>query len=154
MKFKFLIYIFSIILLSSCDQKESNKISNDKAHLELLKKEIVSGKEIIRFESIMKFDWGSVIILTPYSSPEQVGNENNIDLTSIEHFTIINRDDINLIVFLKNKKPIRVIEYPRYPGDFSKNNIEIIEKSKANFKIELPKGITANGKQWIILMKE
>src|SRR5690606_13574550 len=127
MKFKFLIYIFSIILLSSCDQKESNKISNDKAHLELLKKEIVSGKEIIRFESIMKFDWGSVIILTPYSSPEQVGNENNIDLTSIEHFTIINRDDINLIVFLKNKKPIRVIEYPRYPGDFSKNNIEIIE---------------------------
>jgi len=154
MKFKFLIYIFSIILLSSCDQKESNKISNDKAHLELLKKEIVSGKEIIRFESIMKFDWGSLIILTPYSSSEQVGNENNIDLTSIEHFTIINRDDINLIVFLKNKKPIRVIEYPRYPGDFSKNNIEIIEKSKANFKIELPKGITANGKQWIILMKE
>ena len=154
MKFKLLIYIFSSILFFSCEQNGNNKVSNDKEHLELLKKEIISGKEIIRFESIMKFDWESLIILTPYSWTEQVGKDNKIDLTSIEHFGIESRDDINLIVFLKNNKPVRVIEYPRYPGDFSNNKIEIIEKSKANFKVELTEETTENGKQWVRLIKQ
>ena len=54
---------------------------------------------------------------------EKVGEKHNIDLKSIEHFGIESRDDINLIVFIKNNSPIRVIEYPRYPGDFSNNEI-------------------------------
>ena len=149
------IYLLLIFLLLSCGQNNPPyKISNDNEHLALLKKEIISGKDIIRFEDIMKFEWESVIILTPYSRVEKVEKENNIDLSSIEHFMIETRDDINLIVFLKNKKPIRAIAYPRYPGDFSKNEMEIIEKSKANFKVELTKDTTESGEQWIILIKE
>lgn len=154
MNFKLLIYIFSSILFFSCEQNGNNKILDDKEHLELLKKEIISGKNIIRFESIMKFDWESLIILTPYSWAEQVGKENKIDLTTIEHFGIKSRDDINLIVFLKNNEPIRVIGYPRYPGDFSNNKIEIIDKSKANYKVELTKEKSVDGKQWIRLTKQ
>jgi hypothetical protein len=155
MKSRLSIYILFISLFFSCGQNNpSYKVSNDTEHLDILKKEIISGKEMIRFENIMKFEWESLIILTPYSWAEQVGKENKIDLTSIEHFGIKSRDDINLIVFLKNSKPIRVIEYPRYPGDFSNNKIEIIEKSKANFNVELTKETTINGKQWIRLVKE
>ena len=155
MKSKLSIYILFISLFFSCGQNNpSYKNSNDTEHLDLLKKEIISGKEIIRFENIMKFEWESIIILTPYSWAEQVGKENKIDLTSIEHFGIKSRDDINLIVFLKNNKPTRVIEYPRYPGDFSDNKIEIIEKSKANFKVKVTKETTVSGKQWIRLVKE
>ena len=155
MNFRLLIYILLIPLFFSCGQNsKSLKISNDNEHLGLLKKEIISGKEIIRFESIMKFDWDSLIILPPYSLPEEVGEKHNIDLKSIEHFGIKSRDDINLVIFLKNSKPIRAIECPRYPGDFSNNEIEIIEKSKANYKIELTNEKTVDGRNWIRLLKK
>jgi len=155
MNFRLSIYILLIPLFFSCGQSsKSYEILNDTEHLNLLKKEIISGKKIIRFESIMKFEWDSMIILTPYSWPEKVGEKHNVDLKSIERFGIKSRDDINLIVFLKNNKPIRVIEYPRYPGDFSNNEIEIIEKSKANYMIELTDQKTVDGRQWIRLTKK
>ena len=155
MKSKLSIYIFFISLFFSCEEDNpSYKISNDTEHFDLLKKEIISGKEIIRFENITQFEWESLIILTPYSVVEKVEKENKIDLNSIEHFGIDTRDDINLIIFLKNNEPTRAIEYPRYLGDFSNNKIEIIEKSKANFKVELAKETKVNGKQWIRLVKE
>ena len=146
--------LFILLFFSCGENNPSHKISNDTEHFDLLKKEILSGKEIIRFENIMKFKWESLIILTPYSAAEKVEKENKIDLNSIEHFGIDTRDDINLIVFLKNNEPTRAVEYPRYLGDFSNNKIEIIEKSKANFKVELTKETTVNGKQWIRLVKE
>lgn len=155
MNFKSLIFILSLLFFFSCGQSNpSHKISNDLEHLELLKKEINSGKELIQFEVFVKFEWDSLIILTPYSRPEEVGEKQSIDLTLIEHFGIEHRDGINLIVFLKKNKPIRAIEYPRYPGDFSNNEIEIIEKSKANYKVELTNQTTVDGRQWIRLTKK
>lgn len=155
MKFKLSICILLITLLFSCKlNSRAYKVSNDIEHLTLLKEEIISGKKIIRFENIVKFEWDSLIILTPYSLSEKVGEKHNIDLKSIEHFGIESRDDINLIVFIKNNSPIRVIEYPRYPGDFSNNEIEIIEKSKANYTIELTDEKTIDGRQWIRLIKK
>ena len=100
MNFKQSIYFLAIFLFLSCVQNNtSHKILNDTEHLEVLKKEIISGKDTIRFEDIMNFEWESVIILTPYSRVEKVEKEYNIDLSSIEHFMIEIREDINLIVF-------------------------------------------------------
>ena len=76
MKFKLLIYLILPTIFLSCEQNGKNKMFNDIQHLELLKEEINSGKEIIRFETIMEFEWDSLIILTPYSLPEQVGEKN------------------------------------------------------------------------------
>ena len=146
--------LFVLLFFSCGENNPSYEVSNDTEHFDLLEKEIASGKEIIRFQNFTKFKWESLIILTPYSVAEKVEKENKIDLNSIEHFGIDTRDDINLIVFLKNNEPTRSIEYPRYLGDFSNNKIEIIEKSKANFKVELTRENTVNGKQWIRLVKE
>jgi len=155
MKFKTILYILSIALLFSCEIKSNDaKISNDIESLELLKKEITSGKELVQFDSLMQFEWESLIILTPYSLPKKVGEKYNIDLTSIEHFAIESRDDINLIVFLKNNIPTRVIAYPRYPGDFSDNVIEVIRKTEANYSIELTNETSVEGNQWIRLTKK
>tara|TARA_B100000767_G_C19361872_1_gene368162 strand:+ start:124 stop:471 length:348 start_codon:yes stop_codon:yes gene_type:complete len=93
MKFKSSIYILLITLFFSCGQNsQTYKVLNDTEHLDLLKKEIISVKEIIRFKNIVKFEWDSLIILTPYNLPEKVGEKHNIDLKSIEHFRIKSRD--------------------------------------------------------------
>ena len=155
MNFKQSIYFLAIFLFLSCVQNNtSHKILNDTEHLEVLKKEIISGKDTIRFEDIMNFEWESVIILTPYCRVGKVEKEYNIDLSSIAHFMIEIREDINLIVFLKNNKPTRAIAYPRYPGDFSTNEMQIIQKSKANFKIGLTNDTNESGAPWIILTKQ
>lgn len=149
--------IFILIILFNFSCKKNSKaiyLSNNIECSDLLMKEIVSGKEIIRFESFAKFDWDSLMILTPYTCIDKIEEKHNINLKPVAHFGIKNRDDINLIVFLKNKKSIHAIEFPIHLGDFSKNKIELIKKSKANYKMILSKEQTTNGKPLTRLIKE
>ena len=146
-------WLFALLLIISCE-KDPSKLSHDDTLEEKLANKIASTTDSIDFEEFTSFDWESLIILMPYSLPDQVEETLRIDLSSIRHLGIEERDDINLIVFLQHNAPVKVIAFPRHKGDFADNDIEIIDKSEASFEVVLSDGKTAGGKPWIRLQKK
>jgi len=86
----------------------------------------------IDFDKIFDEEWDEMIVIEPYSTPKDLYKNfkwNKIN-TSIEY-----RDDINLIVFLKNKKIISYLNYPMIKGNFL--DYGVFKRDSARFKVEL-----------------
>lgn len=144
--------IMLIGLLLSCGQADN--LGSDKVLEDLIKEKVLSGQPILDLDSIARFDWDSIIILTPYANPEDVSQRFKIDLSKIGRTNIQHRDDINVLIFVNDGQPVTVIEYPRYPGDFSTNDIEFIKRSEAQFRIMVTDRRSTTGYRWIELQKE
>ena len=125
--------ILLVALLLSCRQNE--KVRSDRVFEDLIKQNVLSGQPILNLDSIAQFEWDSIIILTPYANPADISEQFKIDLSKIATTNIESRDDINVLIFVDDGNLVRVVEYPRYPGDFAKNDIEFIKRSDARFRI-------------------
>lgn len=139
-------------LLLSCGQ--ADKLQSDKELEDLIKENVLSGQPILNLDSIAQFAWDSIIILTPYANPEDISQRFKIDLSKIGTSNIEHRDDINVLIFVDDGNPVTVVEYPRYPGDFSTNDIEFIKRSDARFRILVTDRRSTTGYRWIELTKE
>lgn len=93
--------------------------------------EIIQTKEL-NLSNYNEFDWDSLIVISPYSNIQKIGNENKLDLANVSK-SIESLDDINLIIFLKNKEAVKTCELKRMYGDFNGVYGQIIPKNKANF---------------------
>ena len=144
--------IFCFGLLLSCDQGDN--VGSDIVLEDLIKENVLSGQSILDLDSITKFEWDSVIILTPYTNPKDISGHFNIDLAKIEATNIEHRDDINVLIFVDDGNPVTMVEYPRFPGDFSNNDIRFIKRSDAQFRIIVTGRRSTTGDQWIELTKE
>lgn len=116
-----LLIIFTINSCSLNDDVLESKISA----------EIIEKKEL-NLSNFNDFDWDSLIILQPYSIIEKIENEKKIDLSNVSK-SIESLDDINLIIFLKDKKTVKSCELKRNFRDFTGFYNQIISKEKANF---------------------
>lgn len=139
------------ILFLGCKKLESDKVLEHK-----IKQAVTKGKPtVLDLNAITDFEWNEILILTPYTNPKEIENNLGIDLSSIKHSGIQSRDDINLILFLKDKDVVRMVEYPRYPGDFKlKTNWQLIPKSRSKFRIVTTNEKTSEGYDWIVLEKQ
>jgi cell division protein FtsX len=120
------IFLFSIILLTSCNFSSSeieNRIDED---IKLHKK--------VDFTNLNSFEWDKLLILTPYSNVDIVEKRYKINLSTVSK-TIESDDNINTIVFLSKNRAVKYVELSRKYGDFSNIN-GIIEKNDAIFKYE------------------
>jgi hypothetical protein len=135
-------------MVCSCGPKE--KLHTDKDLEAKIKKGVTSGDKVLDLAAVADFDWDSLLIITPYADFDDTEDNLNIDLGLTEHVNIESRDDINELIFYKGRKPVRMVEYPRYPGDFVNNKIRFIERDSAKFDIVVTIG-KETGADWIRL---
>ncbi|GAA4952726.1 hypothetical protein GCM10023314_27830 [Algibacter agarivorans] len=120
--------IFSTLI--SCEYL--NQLSSDNSLTEKIETEFKSESEIIDLKNLNEFDWDNLLILGPYSVVDNIEKELNLDLENIRENGIEYDDSINLLVFLKNGKSIKISEVSRRIGDFS-NLRNLISKESAKF---------------------
>ena len=99
------ILFFSIISCGYLFQLE-----NDKTLTEKVETELHSNNRAVDFEKVADFEWDNLIILGPYSQVEKIEEEKGLNLENIRQNGIEYSDYYDLIVFLKNKKAIKIVE--------------------------------------------
>ena len=121
---KKLIIAISFFLLNSCNKNDyilESKIGG----------EIIQSKEL-KLSSYNDFEWDSLIIIKPYSNLAKIATKNKLNLSNVSN-SIESLDDINLLIFLKDKKAVKTCELKRMYGDFDGIYGQVIPKNKANF---------------------
>jgi hypothetical protein len=152
-----LILIIAFLIFSSCKQGNKfkpDRLNSDKELEAKIKKGVTSGQKTLDLGKIANFNWDSLLILTPYVNSDRIEKQFRINLWQTKHSGIDTRDDINQLIFFANDELVKMVEYPRYPGDFSKNKIEFIQRDKAIFEIIITTQKTAEGNYWIELKKQ
>lgn len=97
------------------------------------------GKEIV-INSITNFNWDSLYVITPYTPKEVISSRFGFNPYDESYAEISSRDDINLLLFVKEKKVILTVEYPIDKGDF--------------FEIKSPHGFSKNDAIFVLKMKK
>ena len=124
--------VIGIILLTLFSCHYLNPLRSDKDLTEKIETEFKIGNEIVDLSKLNNFEWNELLILGPYSVIDNVERELNLDLENIRENGIEYSDSINLLIFLKNGKSVKISQVSRGIGDFT-NLTQIIEKSKAKF---------------------
>lgn len=104
---KKILLTFIIATLTSCSffQLRCDKELTEKINSKYLKE-----KKSIDLTKITTFNWDSYIVIGCYEDVEQVGKRYNIDLANISENGISSSDWFILLVFIKNKKSIKICE--------------------------------------------
>jgi len=105
------------------------QLENDKILTEKIEAELNSKNKIVDFQKVADFEWDSLIILEPYSQVEKVEEELNLNLINIRQNGIRYSDFYDLIVFLKDKKSVKIVELKRAMTP----RRTVIEKDKSIF---------------------
>lgn len=115
-----------LLLIISCN------IRNDKDLGNKIYNEIKATKQL-NLTKINDFEWDAIIILEPYSDPQKIGKEVNVDLSNVGD-NIKSSDDYSLLVFLKDKKAVKTCEVK---SEFNFNKIygAVIPREMAEFKL-------------------
>ena len=109
------------------------QLNSDKDLTKIIEAKIKDNPEKISLSNIEDLDYDKLLILEPYSNIEKTEKSLNVDLSNISENNIHSIDDINLLVFLKNNKSIKISELSRLNGDFGDYKI-LINKEDANFE--------------------
>ena len=119
-----------ILLLSIISCGYLFQLENDKKLTEKIETELNSENGAIDFAKITDFDWDSLIILGPYTTIENVEDEFNLNLANIRQNGIHYSDYYDLVVFIKDKKSVKIIELNRALNSQQR----IIKKEESKFK--------------------
>ncbi|OIQ18732.1 hypothetical protein [Lacinutrix sp. MedPE-SW] len=106
------------------------QLENDEKLAKKIETELNSENGTIDFVKLTDFDWDSLIILGPYTTIENMEDKFNLNLANIRQNGIHYSDYYNLVVFLKDKKSVKIIELNRTLSSQQK----IIKKEKSKFK--------------------
>jgi hypothetical protein len=135
---KIIISLLTLMILTSC------QLNSDKELTKIIETQIKENSQKIDLSKIEALDYDELIILEPYSNIEKIQTELNLDLSNISKNQIYHSDFINLVVFLKKNKSIKISELDRHIGDFTDYKV-LIKRENAYFykndqqKIELKK---------------
>ncbi|MUP47250.1 hypothetical protein E0K83_16030 [Gramella sp. BOM4] len=127
---KNLIKIFLILTITSCGYL--NQLKPDENLQENVENELQE-KSSVNFDNITDFEWDNLLILGPYSQVEIVEDSLNLNLSNIRQNEIKHTDFYSLIVFLKDRKSVNIIELNRA---FNYPNTKLIPRNKSYFEID------------------
>lgn len=119
--------LMTLLIITSCELK------SDKSLTKIIETKIKDNPSKIDLTSIDKLDYDKLLILEPYSNIEKTQTELNVDLSNINGNQIDLSDRINLLVFLKNNKSIKISELNRKNGDFEDYKV-FINRENALFE--------------------
>ena len=124
---KIFILLITLLIMTSCQLK------SDKSLTKIIETKIKDNPTKIDLTLIDKLDYDKLLILEPYTNIEKTQSELNVDLSNINGNQIHLSDGINLIVFLKNNKSIKISELNRKNGDFENYKV-FINRDNALFE--------------------
>lgn len=124
---KIFILITTLLFMTSCQLK------SDKLLTKIIETKIKDNPTKIDLTLVDKLDYDKLLILEPYSNIEKTQTELNVDLSNINGNQIHLSDGINLLVFLKNNKSIKISELNRKNGDFEDYKV-FINRENALFE--------------------
>lgn len=90
---------------------------------------------VLSLSRVIDTPWEQVVIFTPYSDPRAIEKEMDIQLDRARHTRINSRDDIHVLLFLREGQTLRMVEYPRSKGDFKLDETTLFEREEAVFRI-------------------
>jgi len=122
--------IIGILFLSIISCGYLFQLENDEKLAKKIETELNSENVTVDFAKMTDFDWDSLIILGPYTTIENVEEEFNLNLANIKQNGIHYTDYYYLVVFIKNKKSVKIIELNR--SLISQQRI--IKKEESKFK--------------------
>ena len=100
--------VILIISLTSCNFLF--QIYSDKKLTENINSEYLKNKKPINLRKLTNFEWDKFIVIGCYQNIKQIEKENNLDLSNIYYNGIESSDWFELLVFLKDKKSIKICE--------------------------------------------
>lgn len=119
-----ILFLFGLI---SC---QDSQLEADQALQEKVENEIRNGSKI-NFAELTDFEWDQMITLGPYSQVDKIADSLHLDLRNIRNNGIRHSDYYTLVVFLNNKKSVRIIEPPKR---FDRTGV-VIPKRESTFKV-------------------
>jgi hypothetical protein len=128
---KVALLLLLIMNLISCQYL--SQLNSDNELTKTIETKIKDNPMKIDLTKIDNLDYDKLLILEPYSNIEKTQKELNIDLSNISENQIHSSDGINLLVFLKNKKSVKISELSRTNGDFEDYKV-VINKENALFE--------------------
>jgi len=128
---KIILTVILTLNLVSC--KYLSQLNSDSGITEILEAKIKENPKKIDLTKIENLEYDKLLILEPYSNVEKIEQELKIDLSNISEHHIHSSDDINLLVFIKNNKSVKISEMNRTNGDFENYKI-LINRENALFK--------------------
>tara|TARA_B110000902_G_C13789512_1_gene391488 strand:- start:9 stop:425 length:417 start_codon:yes stop_codon:yes gene_type:complete len=123
------IIIIGIIFISIISFGYLFQLENDINLAEKIETELNSKNNKVDLAKATDFEWDSLIILGPYSQVEKIEKEFNLNLSNIRQNGIKYSDYYDLVVFLKDKKSVKIVELKRAMSPVR----EVIEKDKSTF---------------------
>ena len=95
-----------------------------------------SQNEVIDMKRFTAFEWDSMFVASPYI-PLDMYEQRGIDIKCLESTDILRRDDISVLVFLKDNKIRSYVEYPIWHHDkiTDLKPLRIYSKEEAVFTI-------------------
>ncbi|WP_123772362.1 hypothetical protein [Zobellia sp. OII3] len=122
----------TLLFLSLMACHYSNQLRSDRLLTEKIEAEFSSKKNINDLGKIDDFEWTELLILAPYTSIDAVESELDLDLESLGKNNIEYLDSIYLLVFLNQRKPVKIAEISIRIGSFT-NPGQIIARNRAQF---------------------
>ena len=107
------------------------QLENNEKLAEEIETELNSENGAVDFAKMTDFDWDSLIILGPYTTVENVEKEFDLNLANIRQNGIHYSDYYDLVVFIKDKKSVKIVELNRRLSSQRK----IIKKEQSKFQI-------------------
>ena len=121
------IIIIGIIFISIISCGYLFQLENDINLAEKIETELNSKNNKVDLAKATDFEWDSLIILGPYSQVEKIEEEFNLNLSNIRQNGIKYSDYYDLVVFLKDKKSVKIVELKRAMSPVR----EVIKKDKS-----------------------
>lgn len=119
-----------LFLCGSCQQTE--QMYSDRELTQVLEKKFGTNSDAVDLTGIDYFEWDQLVILPPYSDVRELGKELDLNFKIINQNFIKLSDSYNLLVFIKDKKVVKIAELLRYYADFSDEN-QLIKKADTRF---------------------
>lgn len=102
------IYVYTIIILTMISCK--TQLKSDKELTNKIESIYKKNKKPVDLSEITDFEWDSYFLVGPYTPIEQIEHSSDLDLDNIQNNGITFSDSIILLVFIKNKKSIKICE--------------------------------------------
>jgi hypothetical protein len=118
--------------------------------IETLSQDSKPSPKILSLKDVTDFDWDEVYVFNPYTTHEEIESQLGFKWSDGDRIDLGSRDDINLLVFVKDNRVVQYLEVPRGRGDFilSSDDVAGLSPQQAKFEVR-PQGEQAN---WIDLV--
>ncbi|WP_299444280.1 hypothetical protein [uncultured Aquimarina sp.] len=116
---KFILNLLFIVLLFTCCNNVT-QVKQDNELTEFIIETFKDQDNIIDLSNNKSFEWDELLILRPESDIHKVEKKYNLNLLDLNR--INSKKDINLMIFLKNKKAIRFCKIPISSGKLLMND--------------------------------